>query len=126
MIPPKITVQRIPIRSAIRPAAIPPRPVPIQVSAPASATADRSVPSEAAIGFRPTTMTSGEPKEIDRIASVTAAAAHDAGLSMLSGKRLTRPVCGGVRAFRLRSFRSYQGARRRGMPAGSQGLSAAL
>ena len=40
---------------------MPPRPVPSQTSEAANATTDRSVPSDAAIGFSPTTTISGAP-----------------------------------------------------------------
>jgi hypothetical protein len=39
---------------------MPPEPVPIQTSEPASASTARSVPSASCIGFMPTTMNSGD------------------------------------------------------------------
>ena len=61
MTAPKITIGRIPMRSAIQPIRMPPDPVPIQTSEAAKATMDRSAPSSAAIGFSPTMRISGAP-----------------------------------------------------------------
>ena len=61
MTAPIVTVERMPMRSASQPIMMPPRPVPTQTSAPASATTERSVPNASWIGFRPTTTSSGEP-----------------------------------------------------------------
>jgi len=80
---PKATVARTPIRSASQPIRMPPAPVPTQASEPASTSTERSVPSASSIGFRPTTISSGEPKETERIASVSHAARHERGPSML-------------------------------------------
>ncbi len=49
------------MRSASQPMKMPPAPVPTQTSAPASATTERSMPSNSWIGFMPTTIRSGEP-----------------------------------------------------------------
>jgi len=49
------------MRSASQPIGMPPAPVPIHTSAPASAISDRSAPIAAVIGFSPTTISSGEP-----------------------------------------------------------------
>ncbi len=49
------------MRSASQPMKMPPAPVPTQTSAPASATTERSMPSDSWIGFMPTTISKGEP-----------------------------------------------------------------
>src|SRR6266851_633312 len=77
------TVARTPMRSASQPIRTPPAPVPTHTNAPAKARTDRSVPSASCIGFMPTTMRRGAPKEIDRMANVTHAAFHESRLSML-------------------------------------------
>ena len=61
MTAPMDAVKRMPIRSASQPIMMPPRPVPTHTSAPASATTERSVPSESWMGFSPTTTMSGAP-----------------------------------------------------------------
>ena len=76
-------VVRSPMRSASQPIRMPPAPVPTQTRAPASARTARSVPSASCIGFMPTTISSGEPKEIDRMPSVIQAARHEARPSTL-------------------------------------------
>ena len=58
---PKITMRRMPMRSASQPIRMPPSPVPTQVSAAASEVISRIVPRPAVIGFSPTTISSGEP-----------------------------------------------------------------
>jgi hypothetical protein len=58
---PKTATGRIPMLSASRPITMPPSPVPSQTSDAANATTDRSVSSEAAIGFSPMTTMSGAP-----------------------------------------------------------------
>ena len=83
---PMAMTERIPIRSASHPMGMPPNPVPTQTNEPARATTDRSVPNASWIVFSPTTISSGEPYEIDRIASVTAAATQEPRPSMLGGR----------------------------------------
>ena len=82
------------MRSASQPIMMPPRPVPTQTSAPASATTERSVPRASWIGLRPTTTSSGAPYEIERMPSVRQAATHDARLSMLAARCGITPVSG--------------------------------
>ncbi len=78
---PKITVQRIPMRSASQPIRMPPAPVPIQVRAAAIEVTWRIVPRSSVIGFSPTIRISGEPYDTDNSASVTPAATHAPGAS---------------------------------------------
>ena len=89
---PIVMVVRNPMRSASQPMKMPPAPVPIQTSAPASASTARSVPSVSCIGFMPTTMSNGEPKEMERMASVVQAARHEARLSTLRCPAASPPV----------------------------------
>ncbi len=60
-IAPRLVVARMPMRSATQPISMPPRPVPTQTSAPASAMTERSDASVAWIGFSPTTTSRGAP-----------------------------------------------------------------
>src|SRR5262245_57269641 len=91
---PIATVSRTPMRSASQPMKMPPAPVPTQVSAPASATTERSVPSASWIGFMPTTISSGVAKENDRIARTNQAVHHEALLSTLAGRVAPPPGSG--------------------------------
>ena len=84
------TLLRTPIRSASQPMAMPPDPVPIQVSAPASARTERDTPRSSAIARSPTTISKVEPYATERIASVTPAATHEARLSIERGWRLAK------------------------------------
>ena len=83
---PIATVARTPMRSDSQPMKMPPAPVPTHRNAPASATTERSVPSDSWIGFMPTTMSRDEPNETDRIARINQAVRHEALLSMLAGR----------------------------------------
>ena len=83
---PIVTVARTPMRSDSQPMKMPPAPVPTQRNAPASATTERSVPSDSLIGFMPTTMSRDEPNETDRIARINQAVRHGALLSTLAGR----------------------------------------
>ena len=59
-VPPSTQV-RMPPRSANHPIAIPPNPVPTQVSAPASASTERGTPSSSSMARSPTTISNVEP-----------------------------------------------------------------
>ena len=59
--PPNATVHFTPIRSAMRPMAMPPNAEPSQASEYASAGTDRALPSSPAICFSATTATNGAP-----------------------------------------------------------------
>ncbi|MBI2738719.1 MAG: hypothetical protein HYX38_19495 [Rhodospirillales bacterium] len=73
---------------------MPPAPVPTHRNAPASATTERSVPSDSWIGFMPTTMSRDEPNDTDRIAKINQAVRHEALLSTLAGRVAPPPGSG--------------------------------
>src|SRR5262245_15888765 len=61
---PKMTVQRMPKRSATRPMAMPPAPAPSQASALASDGTERPPPTSAAMDLRPTAVIQNAPNEM--------------------------------------------------------------
>ena len=75
---PKITVARIPKRSATQPNAMAPVPAPSHASEFASAGIERALPSSSAIGLRETTTNSGVPDEKVNMKRTTPAATQDA------------------------------------------------
>jgi hypothetical protein len=83
MRPPKITVARMPTRSAIQPNAMAPVPAPSQAREFASAGMERGLASSSAIGLSDTTDKSGVPYENVKMNRTTQAANHDALVSML-------------------------------------------
>ncbi len=83
MADPKITVARMPMRSATRPMTMPPTPTPIQPSEPASAGIDRVPPKSAAMILSETTVTHGAPNENAKVASAMRATTQEARVSML-------------------------------------------
>jgi hypothetical protein len=82
MTAPNITVQRTPIRSAIRPMTRPPRPTPIQASDPASAGVERAPLRSTAIVFKATTAIQGAPNEHAMASSETLATRQDSLVSI--------------------------------------------
>src|SRR2546426_3550484 len=82
---PKVTVQRMPKRYAIRPIARPPTDVPSQASELASEGAERAPPRSAAIDFSPTAVIQRAPNDIAISATDTLATIHEDLVSMLGG-----------------------------------------
>ncbi len=78
---PPATVQRTPIRSAMRPIRMPPRPDPIHISALAKAGIERWPPASAAISLRATMVIHGAPKAIAMMARMTPATSHEVRVS---------------------------------------------
>src|SRR3954447_22993039 len=78
---PKITVQRVPIRSAIRDMIMPPMPEPSHASALASAGTERDPPTSLAMSLSATAVIQAAPNDIPRMASATEATAHEALVS---------------------------------------------
>ncbi len=78
---PKMTVKRMPTRSATRPMRMPPTPEPIHISALASAGTERSPFASAAMLFSATTVIQGAPKAIAMITKMTVATTHDVRVS---------------------------------------------
>src|SRR6185312_7565077 len=78
---PKITVQRVPTRSAIRPIMIPPRPEPSQVSELASAGIERAPLTSAAMSLSATAVIQAAPNDIIIVSSATHATTQDALVS---------------------------------------------
>src|SRR3954468_17942933 len=79
---PKITVQRVPTRSASRDIIMPPTPDPSHASALASAGTERDPPTSAAMSFSATAVIHAAPNDIARISSATEATAQEALVSM--------------------------------------------
>src|ERR1700733_2057097 len=75
---PKITVQRVPIRSAIRDMMIPPAPEPSHASALASAGTERDPLTSLAMSLSATTAIQAAPNDIARTNSATDATAQEA------------------------------------------------
>src|ERR1700681_4080675 len=80
---PNITVQRTPTRSAMRPIRMPPTPMPIQPSDPASAGTDRAPPNPAAMVLSDTPATHGAPNENAIVTSATMATTQEVLVSMV-------------------------------------------
>src|ERR1700709_1885126 len=78
---PKITVQRVPTRSAIRDMTMPPMPEPSHASALASAGTERDPPTSLAISLSATAVIQAAPNDIPRTKSATEATAQDALVS---------------------------------------------
>src|ERR1700681_278174 len=78
---PKITVQRVPTRSAIRAMMMPPVPEPSHASALASAGTEREPPTSLAMSLSATTVIQAAPNDIARIKSATEATAQEALVS---------------------------------------------
>src|SRR4051794_11114492 len=78
---PKSTVERVPIRSAIRDIRMPPAPEPSHASALASAGMERAPPTSLAMSFSATTVIHAAPNDIPRIASATKATTQEALVS---------------------------------------------
>src|ERR1017187_7810497 len=79
---PNITVQRVPMRSAMRPIMMPPMPEPSQASALASAGIERVPPTSLAMSFSATAVIQAAPNDIAMMNSATEAMTQDALLSM--------------------------------------------
>ena len=80
---PKITVQRMPYRSASRPMTTPPTEVPIQASEVASDGAERTPPKSAAMDFSPTTVIHIAPNDSARQTTEKLAATQEDRVSIL-------------------------------------------
>src|ERR1700730_12043375 len=99
---PKITVQRVPTRSAIRAMMMPPVPEPSHASALASAGTEREPPTSLAMSLSATTVIQAAPNDIPRIKSATEATAQEALVStepegdcnIRRGTRLADPFYG--------------------------------
>src|SRR5436305_10248812 len=74
---PKITVQRVPTRSARRDMMMPPTPEPSQPSALASAGTERDPPTSPAISLSATAVIHAAPNDIARMKSATDATAQE-------------------------------------------------
>src|SRR5882757_7137923 len=106
---PKITVQRVPTRSAIRDMMMPPMPEPSHASAPASAGTDRDPPTSLAMSLSATAVIQAAPNDIPRIANATEATTQEALVSTESegdgsiGReiRLANPFTGRTRFHHL-------------------------
>src|SRR5487761_2431306 len=82
---PKITVQRVPIRSATRDMMIPPAPEPSHASALASAGTERAPPTSLAMSLSATTVSQAPPNDNPRMKSATEATAQEALVSTETG-----------------------------------------
>src|ERR1700681_1448701 len=78
---PKMTVHRVPIRSAIRDMMIPPAPVPSHASELASAGTERDPLTSLAMSLSATTPIQAPPNDIPRMKSATDATAQEALVS---------------------------------------------
>src|ERR1700712_5506573 len=78
---PKITVQRVPTRSAIRDMMMPPMPEPSHASALARAGTERDPPTSLAISLSATAVIQAAPNDIARMKSATEATAQEALVS---------------------------------------------
>src|SRR5450830_833874 len=79
---PNITVQRVPMRSAMRPITMPPMPEPSQASALASAGIERVPPTSAAMSLSATAVIQAAPNDIPMMHSATEATTQDVRLSI--------------------------------------------
>src|SRR5664280_906792 len=82
---PNITVQRVPMRSAMRPITMPPMPEPSHASALASAGIERVPPTSAAMSLSATAVIQAAPNDIPMMQSATEATTQDARLSIEEG-----------------------------------------
>src|SRR5580700_9213706 len=82
---PKITVQRVPIRSATRDMRMPPMPEPNHASALASAGTERDPPTSLAMSLSATTLIQAAPNDIPRMKSATRATAQEFLVSTETG-----------------------------------------
>src|ERR1700748_1721122 len=82
---PEITVQRVPMRSAIRLMMRPPVPEPSQASELASAGTERVPPNSAATSLSPTAMIQAEPNAIIMTNSATEATTQESFVSIVDG-----------------------------------------
>src|ERR1700712_3482610 len=78
---PKITVQRVPTRSAIRDMMMPPAPEPSHASELASAGTERNPPASLAMSLSATAVIQAAPNDIPSITSATEATAQEALVS---------------------------------------------
>src|SRR4051794_3650021 len=78
---PKITVQRVPTRSATRDMTMPPRPEPSHASALASDGTERNPPTSLAMSLSATAVIQAAPNDIARMKSATEATAQEALVS---------------------------------------------
>src|SRR4051794_4024076 len=92
---PKITVQRVPTRPAMRPIMIPPSPEPSQTVAVASAGTDAVPLASAAMSLNATGVIQPAPKVI-RIATSAAVATVQDSLVSMEGKENSKPAGGAV------------------------------
>src|SRR4051794_34287275 len=81
IIEPKITVQRVPIRSAMRDMTMPPTPEPSHASALASAGTERTPPTSPAMSLSATAVIQAAPNDIARMNSATEATVQEALVS---------------------------------------------
>src|SRR6185437_8518851 len=82
---PHITVQRVPMRSAIWPIRMPPTPEPSQASALARAGIDRAPPASAAMSLSATAMIHAAPNAIIIVNSATEATIQESLVSIEEG-----------------------------------------
>src|ERR1700730_1899544 len=87
---PKMTVQRVPIRSAIRDMMIPPAPVPSHASELASAGTARDPFTSLAMSLSATTLSQAPPNDIPRMKSATKATTQEALVSTETGDSCIR------------------------------------
>src|SRR5215470_10930421 len=78
---PKMTVERVPIRSAIRDIKMPPIPEPSHATAPASAGMERAPPTSPAMSLSATVVIHAAPNDIPRMASAAEATTQEALVS---------------------------------------------
>ena len=79
---PPSTVQRVPMRSAMRPMTMPPTPEHSQASAEASAGTSRAPPTSAAMSLSATGVIQAPPNAISKVTSATVATTQDDRLSI--------------------------------------------
>ena len=79
---PKSTVQRVPMRSAMRPITMPPMPPPSQASALASAGIERVPPTSAAMSFSATAVIQAAPNDMPMVQSAAPATTQEALVSI--------------------------------------------
>src|SRR3954451_15986331 len=82
---PRITVQRVPTRSAMRDMMMPPMPEPSQARALASAGTELDPPTSPAMSLSPTAVIQAAPNDIARMKSATEATAQEALVSTEAG-----------------------------------------
>src|SRR5215475_8888012 len=78
---PKMTVERVPIRSAIRDIKMPPIPEPSHATAPASAGMERAPPTSPAMSLSATVVIHAAPNDIPRMTSAAEATTQEALVS---------------------------------------------